>query len=179
MKSLPAVLATFALTAGLAMSAPSQAATVSQLATASPGASCQLSQPTIATSVRGRATGFRNEGTINAFVICQFNSPTGAMTNGQMIVISTDGVARDVTCTGVNGFNLGIPEYSHIAYSSKTFGTQSTEGIAAAFIWTAADFGGTDGDQLPNQGYFTVTCILPPKTAIVATGFAFDQEIGS
>lgn len=178
MKSLPAALATTVLSAGLAVSASSHAATISQNAVSSPGASCQLSQPTISTSVRGRATGFRNEGTTNAFVICQFDSSNSDMKEAQMIVTSTDGVARDVTCTGVNGYYLSA-DLNEIGYSAKTLGTKSTEGVAALFDWTAVDFGGLVDESLPNGAYFTVTCILPPKTAINATGFSFDQEIGS
>jgi hypothetical protein len=175
MKSISAVLATTGLAAGLMLlSAPSHATTISQVLRSSSGSSCQLSQPTTATSVRGRATGFRNEGTTNAFVICQFDSPTGDMTTPQMIVTSTDGVERDVTCTGVNGVNVA-PALNNIMYSSKTLGTMSTSGIVAAFVWDASDFGGTAGDNLPNSGFFSVTCNLPPKTAINVTGFNFNQ----
>jgi hypothetical protein len=178
MKSLPAIWSASALVVGLAMSAPSQAATQSQIQRIQAGPACQLSLPTTDTSVRGRATGFRNEGTTPAFVICEFASSSGDMTRAEMYVTSIDSIARDVTCTAVNGFNLG-PDLNQIAYSSKTLGTHSTEGIVADFTWDASDFGGTAGDNLPNSGFFSVTCNLPAKTAINVYGLYFNQEIGA
>lgn len=68
---------------------------------------CALSVPASDTNIRPRANGYRNEGASNAFVICSFDAPPGAdLINGTefskifLFLMSLDGVARSVTCTG-------------------------------------------------------------------------------
>ncbi|HET7127331.1 MAG TPA: hypothetical protein VFI26_09615 [Lysobacter sp.] len=178
MKAISNACAVTALAVGMTVSAPSQAVTQSQVARLQAGPACQLSIPTTDTKTRPKATAFRNEGTTNAFVICEFGSPTGEMTKAEMYVTSIDGVPRNVTCTGVNGFNIA-PSVSEIAYSAKTVSTDAVEGVLADFLWDASDFGGTAGSNLPNSGFFSVTCNLPPQTAINVYGMYFNQEIGA
>lgn len=80
MKLVNAVLlATVA--AGLMVSPSASAVDASRSFWDQGGAACQLSKPTIDTVVRPRATGMRNEGTVNAFVICQYASGSGLFTN--------------------------------------------------------------------------------------------------
>ena len=59
-----------ALGLGMGMGQSAHAATQNRLMAALGSDSCKLSVPTTDTKVRPRATGFRNEGTTNQFVIC-------------------------------------------------------------------------------------------------------------
>ncbi len=175
----PAVLAAAILTSGLAMAPAAQAVTQSRIMRIQAGPACQLSVPTTATTVRPRATGIRNEGSTSAFVICQTDSSTGDLTQVQMYVTSIDGTPRNVTCTGVNGYNIA-PAVMNIAYSPKTLATDSSSGIAAIFNWDATDFGGAAaGDNMPKGGFFSVTCLLPPQTAINLYGVYYNEDVGT
>jgi hypothetical protein len=178
MKLQHALLSAAIATAGIAMAPVANAATQSRTAWMAAGPACQLSLPTTSTSVRGRATGFRNEGTTNAVVICQFDTPDGSLNGAAVYLTSTDGVAHTVSCTAVNGFNLA-PSASQIAYSTKSMGTTDVSGLAAVFQWDASDFGGTAGDDMPNQGFFSVTCTLPPKTQVNLYGMSYDEDVGA
>ncbi len=174
----PAVLAAAILTAGLAMAPAAQAVTQSRITRQQGGPACQLSVPTTATTVRPRATGIRNEGTTPAFVICQMESSTGNLNQAQVIVSSIDGTARNVSCTAVNGYNVA-PAFMQIGYSPKTVATDSSSGILGVFNWDATDFGGAAGADMPNSGFFSVTCLLPPQTAINFLGFFYNEDVGT
>lgn len=178
MKLLSTLCASAALTAGLVMSPASQATTQGRIVRIQGGPGCQLSVPTTDSMVRPRATGLRNEGTTSAFVICQFDSSTGDLTQAEMYLTSIDGVPHNVTCTGVNGYNIA-PAVMQIGYSSKTVSTDATSGVVGVLDWDASDFGGTAGDNMPNSGFFSVTCLLPPKTAINLYGLFYNEDIGT
>lgn len=142
---------------------------------------CTLSVPTTDTKVRPRATGFNNEGTTNAFVICSFDAPPGAFgvlltefTSAAVYLVSLDGVARNVTCTGVNSLPTSglAPQYV-----SKTHSVSATP-AETSFAWLPADFGGTD--TIPySGGAFSVTCNLPPQTAVEFGGAYSYEDIGN
>lgn len=68
--------------AGFALSAPASAATQDRILLRTGADMCTLSVPTTDTKVRPRATGFGNEGTTNAFVICTFDTPPGGFGPG-------------------------------------------------------------------------------------------------
>lgn len=179
MNMQPAVLAAAILTAGLTMAPAAQAVTQTRAVLQQGGPACQLSVPTTATTVRPRATGIRNEGTTSAFVICQMESSTGALNGAVMYVTSIDGTPRNVTCTAVNGYNLA-PSVMKIAFSPKTLATDSSSGLAAVFQWSAPDFGGAAaGDNFPNDGWFSVTCLLPPQTAINLLATQYVEDVGA
>ena len=125
------------------------------------GASCQLSIPTTATGVRPKASGFRNESTTtSSFVICTMSrsTTTGEYSQVGLIGYSLDGAAHAVTCTAVAGNTLA-PKYS-----SKTASIRDATELP--FIWSAADFGGSGDDPINGSLYFSITCNLPPQTAI-------------
>jgi hypothetical protein len=170
-------LACFVAAYGLA-SAPDAAAATSHAWSTTAGSTCQLSIPTTDTSVRPKATGFRNESTtISNFVICPYSSsitPSGGSSFTALLATlrSIDGVARDVTCTGVvNADGYSGPS----VYSSKT---QSVGSGGATFSWTIADFGGGSG-AIPGSAVSSVTCLLPPQTTIVFVEAAYDYNIGT
>ena len=98
------------------------------------------------TKVRPRATGFRNEGTTNQFVICTLNTDNGPggsfgtapFIDAGLLATSLDGVARDVQCTGVNSFNI-MGDQQFVTKTQNT-GTTYTQ-----YWWTEGDFGVSDG----------------------------------
>lgn len=148
--------------AALAIPAPAQAVTQQRLSPFLGADMCKLSVPTIDSKVRPRATGFRNEGTSNVFVICTLhvdNGPGSAsipLQDAGLLVRSVDGVSREVKCTGVNGF----PEFTTQQFVAKT----ATTGAQVQLWWTQDDFGSTTG--IPTTGVFSITCLLPPNMAL-------------
>lgn len=125
------------------------------------GASCQLSIPTTNTGVRPKASGFRNEsGSTSNFVICTFqrSSSTGDYVYVGLVGYSLDGASHDVTCTAVAGTAPALH------YSTKTASIR--DATETPFVWSAEDFGATGGTPIGGSMYFSVTCNLPPQTAI-------------
>ncbi|HET7127281.1 MAG TPA: hypothetical protein VFI26_09365 [Lysobacter sp.] len=171
--TFPNALAALAL--GVVSSQLAQAATQSRTASAQGGTACQLSIPTTDTKVRPKAIGFRNEGTTNAFVICGFPMPDDSLTQFNMTVMSLDGLAHQVTCTGVNGVGYNTQPL----YSTKATSTPTNTTTAYLLSWNAADFGGTGGANLPRQGYFSATCILPGQVSISTIYVSYQEDVGS
>jgi hypothetical protein len=139
-----------------------------------PADACQLSIPTTDTQVRPKASGFRNESTgKSAFVICGYNTPSYDSTSKQILIYFTsmDGVSRNISCTAVSGM-AGAED---MFYSTKSI-SSTAAGTYTALLWTAADFGGTT--DIPYGEAPSVTCTLPPQTAITQVINAFDYEIG-
>ncbi len=176
--------------AGLAASAPARATPDIRYVQLNGSGMCTLSIPTTDTKVRPRATGFRNEGTTNAFVICNFTSLPGydgSVNYGDpqvvaLILYSIDGNDHDVTCTGVTS----VQGFSSIGanpqqFVSKTLTVNNTtppyQAAGVAFKWLPADFGGTD--QIPDDASFSVTCLLPPNVAINVGVMQGEEEIGN
>lgn len=156
------------------------AATTSQYSVMT-GGNCQLSIPTTDTKYRPKATGARNESTTTSnFVICPFSiSPSGGNASPVVLFYATlysiDGVAHNnVSCTAVTGIQtLGLPP----VYSSKTVNIPATG--AANVQWKGSDFGGTDGTPITGSANLSVTCNLPPQTAIDTLVTNFNYEIGT
>ena len=162
---LPA--ATMALASAVAMPAPATVLYESTLSSAA--ANCQLSIPTIDTVVAPRANGYRNPGTQGAFVICGINSPVDAeFKTVYIVLLSLDGQSHAMSCTGVNG----IPGVSAQAYLTRNF-TVPAGGYALSFA--AGDYGGVT--TIPASRAFTITCGLPPQTAISYLGGNYDLDI--
>lgn len=150
-----------------------QADTVTRLAQVPAGTACHLSIPTVDTAMRPRATGFRNEGKASVFVICGIQDPVqGAIADATITFYSLDDAAHAFSCTAVNGW----PDDGHYAYSTKNVtATSSASGTPLAFH--PADFGGTS--TMPNDGYISVTCALPPKVSVGAMSMQYSKDIGS
>lgn len=168
------------LALGMGMSQSAQAVTQNRLMSALGADTCKLSVPTTDTKVRPRATGFRNEGTTNQFVICTLhtdNGPGGSFGTAPLIdaglaAFSLDGLPHDVQCTGVNSFNaLGDQQYI-----TKT---QNTGASLTQFWWVEGDFGVSDGSGIPTTGVFSVTCILPPNTSLDLVLANMKEDVGT
>ncbi|MFT3898333.1 MAG: hypothetical protein QM719_11685 [Thermomonas sp.] len=147
-----------------------------------PGGSCQLSIPTTNTGVRPKATGFRNESTtVSNFVYCPIANPVASNNNmfTQLIaaVYSINGAPHLVTCTAV----VGAYDYpmAPLIYSSKSESVDSSDTpLGQLFTWTAADFGGTEGDPIVGSVLSSVTCSLTPQTAISFLQAPYSYDVG-
>jgi hypothetical protein len=150
---------------------------------------CKLSIPTIDSKVRPKATAFRNEGTINQFVICTFNSPpgdTGGSVEAKNVfpyLNSLDGANHPaVTCTGVNsladGASAGLPSQQFVPVTQDVNNSGGFGAFGVAFIWHGSDFGGTT--TIPSYaGQFSVTCVLPPQVGIKVGFSNSDEDVGT
>ncbi len=170
-----------ALVCGLALSPSAHAVTQSRTTEHIGSEMCKLSIPTTDSKVRPKASGFRNEGTTNVFVICTFNGPPGSAgyANALIYPYSMDGANHPaVTCTGVNsladGTGVGIPAPQFIPVTHDVNNTGTFGAFGVQFIWNASDFG--PDPTIPGyQGEFSVTCVLPPQVGI-KLGFANSVE---
>lgn len=176
------VVATSVVGLALGMAQPAQAVTQNRLVPALGADSCKVSLPTIDSKVRPRATGFRNEGTTNVFVICTIHTDNGqggafgapTFVDAGLLAASLDGVDRDVTCTGVNSFNI-LADQQFVAKTQNT----SQFGGATQFWWTETDFGVSDGSGIPTTGVFSVTCNLPPSTSLDLVLANTSEDVGT
>lgn len=157
-----------ALAGAVLASSPASALTVSRQLWGQGGPSCQLSVPTVSSQVRPRATGIRNEGTTNEFVICQYAATQALFTSAGMFVSSIDGANHTVKCTGLKGGADG-PSYAVKQVDTGTAGFPSMS-------WSPADF----GESVDFGNYlFSVTCILPSGAAINSVYGNYDEYVGS
>ncbi|GAA5005179.1 hypothetical protein FNZ56_06365 [Pseudoluteimonas lycopersici] len=164
----------------MGISQPAQAVTQNRLIAALGADTCKLSVPTTDSKVRPRATGFRNEGTTNVFVICTIhtdNGPGGSFGSAPFIdaglaALSLDGAGHDVQCTGVNSFSV-LGDQQYVTKIQNT-GTNLTQ-----FWWIEDDFGVSDGSGIPGTGAFSITCILPPNVSLDLVLANMSEDVGS
>jgi len=158
------LVATGTIGIGLGLPSSTQATSLFLFADTNPGSACQLSIPTIDTEVRPKASGYRNEGVQNAFVICGYSKQSleyfGTLVIG---LTSMDGVAHAVSCTAVTGLNGN--ESTPLIYSTVTI-TVTASGLQAGKTWNAASFGSA-ASTIPGAVEPSVTCLLPANVAIV------------
>jgi hypothetical protein len=160
----------------LGLSSSAEATTTGLAGYSNPGGACQLSIPTTDTQVRPKASGYRNEGTQSAFVICGYSK--SSYTDFQNLVIgltSMDGAAHAVSCTVVTGLNGNAS--SPLIYSTATI-TATADGAMTNKVWTPADFG-SSGSEIPGSYEPSVTYALPAKVAIVYLSGRFEINIGA
>jgi hypothetical protein len=132
---------------------------------------CQLSGPTIITKAAPRATGFRNDGATNVFVICGTSLPTddGLLTSAALWLYSTSTEDVAVNCTFVSGSG------STYLYKPKILDLPAHGGLDKIYVW-GGDYGGAEVTYGFNV---TVTCLLPPKVAILRTESTYELNIGA
>ena len=163
---------------------PVGAVTQTRISTTAGARMCALSTPTIDTSVRAKATGFVNEGTASAFVICVFDSAPGQKHSPGTVAAaddtssislyfnSIDGQSHSFSCTAVNSWT------SQGFSAPMQYITKTVSWPAGAFqeVWTAADFGGT---TIPASGVLSITCALPPQVSIMFGSAGSQEDVGS
>ncbi len=160
-----------------ALSTPTASADAVSTFALATGSGCQLSIPTTNTGVRPKATGIRNESqTASNFVICPIvvtNGTTNGITGLTIGLYSLDGNTSYVSCTAVTGVfgNQMAPQI----YSTKIQPISSTIGYQMV-SWFGDNFGGNPGDPFY---VMSVTCLLPPQTAIDFIQTNYSYEVGA
>jgi hypothetical protein len=169
MKGGLATAASFAI--GMAAVPAATAATQDKIYEFPAADACQLSIPTTDTKVRPKASGYRNEGTSNQFVICGMGGyEKGTVLYMVLLYSSMDGAQHEMSCTGVTG----LPgSDSDPLYATKTV-TVAASGYSFA-LWGAEDFGGVEDELIAPGMNLSVTCTLPPNVAL--QGFESEQLV--
>ena len=153
------------------------AATTTKFTSYNPASACTLSIPTTDTGVRPKASGFRNEGTVNNFVICSFAAEgrSGELTpylDGMFLTFipdRDDNAAVSFNCTAMDRTYIKVTG----DYSTKTV----TIPAWAGGINTNLEFSPQDFPTSHLTGGTTsITCLLPPGVAVV--GAVAYQNIG-
>jgi hypothetical protein len=144
---------------------PAHAAIQNFQHSSNPARACQMSVPTTDSKIRPKAIGYRNEGTMNQFVICGLDNLDFGTWDIYFGIgfTSMDGMAHTVTCTGVTGVS-GI-SVMPLQYSTFTVGVPASGYVQKS--WNAGDFGGSSGQEIPGSFAPSITCNLPPNTAII------------
>jgi hypothetical protein len=62
-------------------------------------------------------------------------------------------------------------------YVVKAIVVDPTSIPTSAQIWEPSDFGGVD--NIPTQGAFSITCLLPPGAAILSGEIYAQEDVGS
>ncbi|MFT3898334.1 MAG: hypothetical protein QM719_11690 [Thermomonas sp.] len=165
---------------GLAATPAARSATGNQYLTIS-GSICKPAGTNTNPDFVSKATGGRNESTTTGiFVVCPFSlSPVpidgGVVTEMNVTLYSLDGQTHSVACTTVIG---SLNRYVPATYSSKTTSLPTTTTGAVA-TWNAGDFGGTAGAGIQGSAWTTVTCNLPPQTAIGLLYAKYNPQLGN
>ena len=154
------------LTAGLS---PGAGAAIKQ-ANRNPAGACMLSIPASNAGARPKATGFRNEGEVNSFVICTFDAytddPNAGFLNLALALTSIDGATHEVSCTAMDRL---------AASSTGEYLTKTNAVVAdgfALFSYFPVEFPTTGLGGLNAS----ITCNLPPGTSIITMYGSFDES---
>jgi hypothetical protein len=173
--SISVATAALTLTAGLAAFS-AEAVTKSRTFSSNAVALCQSALPVFDGLIRKRPLAVQNEGTSNAFVTCAFTSEDDGgvpyvTTDYTIWARSNDGVAHDLSCTGVTGHATGSNEYVVKTVNLPADGSQR------ALVWSGADF----ADHAPTIDYFTfaASCNLSPGVGLNDTYVNFTEDVGS
>ena len=158
-------LAAAASVGGL-LSLPAHAGVITKTQTQNAASACTLSIPTTDTGVRPKATGFRNEGTANAFVICSADVANADGFGGDTTYIglslaSFDGNAHSTNCTAVARYPDTL---SNIQYVTLPALNTAATGVATSLTTSGAPPSYYDHQR----GVLSVTCVLPPGVSILA-----------
>ena len=162
--------------AALAASRPAFAVLNTEIIDQNAAQACQLSNPTLDTVVSARATGFLNAGTSGAYVICGVTQPTDDHAFHALAVrlVSTAASGVTVNCTFVSGF---VNNGQTAAYLTKSL-LLPADGLPHALGVVPGDYGG-GATQIPSGYNVSITCLVPPKVAILRTSNQFAFEIGN
>ena len=164
-------LAAAASVGGL-LSLPAHAGVITKTQTQNAARACTLSIPTTDTKARPKATGFRNEGTTNQFVICGFDidSTNPGFHSIDLGFVSIDGLAHTFNCTAMSRYNYSTTGQ----YLTKAVNVPAGGGASFAIADTDPDYDENVYDLYP-WGQ-SVTCTLPGGVAIISVLSSHDDE---
>lgn len=139
---------------------------------------CQTALPVFDGNIRKRPLAVQNEGAGNAFITCSY--PTGEGRSGgsnttrvwQYFVNNSE---EDITmnCTGVSGTVVTSAQYV-----PKSVVVPAGSGSSTQISWFAADFDGAPA-VFPNQGVFSISCLVPPGAGLRQSYVDSDEDIGT
>ena len=130
--------------------------------------------------IRKRPKAVANEGTSNSFITCSFTSqgPDGFANDPrnpillQVYLSSLSGSPRNITCTAVAGWDA----YGGAPAVPKTVAAGAPS-VFSSLTWEPADFGDTF-TTLPTS-LISISCNLPPSTAINDAYIYFNEDVGT
>lgn len=138
---------------------------------------CKAATAAFAAGTRYRPLAVANESTANSFVTCNWqgddkaNSVRGA--KRLALVISNQGdAARDVTCTLVNGHQTGALVFA--TYVPKT--ATIPAGGFAELAWVPSEVSNSKPSGIDRP---SVSCALPPQTALQHTTREYNEDVGA
>ena len=167
------IVAATGIALAFGLSGQAGAVTLTRMAQVPGGAACQLSIPTVDTTVRAKATGFRNEGKTSAYAICGLQDPVqGAVSDVGIAFYALDNKSHTFDCTAVNGW----PDSGNYVYATKSI-TASSSTFRSSLHFAPAAFGGAT--YLPHDGYVTVTCSLPSQVSVGYMYMSYDEDVGN
>jgi hypothetical protein len=137
---------------------------------------CRLSNPTPGTMASAGATGFLNAGTTGVYVICGATQPTDDNAFYALALRMASSATNEITinCTFVSGF---VNNGQSAIYLTKSL-LLPADGQPRNLGVLPADYG--EGATTIPYGYnVSVTCMLPPKVAILRTSNQFAFDIGN
>jgi len=167
------IAAAGAVCSGIAAIQVAHATTIYKWNVRNPGTACTLSIPTTDTGVRPKASGFRNEGGSNSFVICGFdiNSDNTSYEQLDLGFRSFDKQMHSFSCSAVDQIT-GTDDPGE--YSTKNV-VVGADGHLTALSYLPSDF--------PNEGLTgwnaSITCLLPPGVSINVVGAPYEDDIGN
>jgi hypothetical protein len=170
MRAIPFALASASLGAILAPM-PVVAGSVPKTLTQDAGNACTLSIPTTDTGVRPKATGFRNEGSKNAFIICSVDVDSSGNDTKYigLNMASFDGASHAVNCTGVARYADTLANIQYLTIPTLTTAADgSTTGIST--------LGAPPGVYDHQRPVLSVTCVLPPGVSILSVQRGHDDN---
>jgi hypothetical protein len=154
-----------------ALSPASVSAALVTRTTSSPAAGiCSPAFGPSETAIRKRPLALQNEGVHDAFVTCAFTSQ-GYPTRASLQVVTLDGIAHAITCTGVASDWYAPMYLPKVANTTPGF-----QGGNILLTWQAADFG---QPVVFISRFFSVSCKLPPGTGIRTAEISFLEETGA
>jgi len=174
---VPFPLSTATVLFGCVFAQMAFAATTTKFITFNPASACTLSIPTTDTGVRPKASGFRNEGTVNNFVICSFavegrSDELTPYLDGMFLTFIPDrydNAAVSFNCTAMDRTYIKATG----DYSTKTVTIPAwASGVNTNLEFSPQDF----PTSHLTGGTTSITCLLPPGVAV--TGVVAYQNIG-
>lgn len=142
---------------------------------ANPTSYCQAALPVFEGNIRKRPLAIQNEGTSAAFVTCSFTGQGLDLAGISMrfgTVFFTGNAQPVVSCTAVTGAS---DEANEFVVKSAGFSIVDQENKTLS--WNGNDFAGQP-DAMPGEGLISVSCNLPPGTAILNSSVVFFEDVG-
>jgi hypothetical protein len=160
---------------GLSMGAG--AAEVSRVDVQGATGMCKAATNAYAVGTRYRPLALANESDANSYVTCnwQGDDKTGSVRGAKrlsLVVSNYGNAARSVTCTLVNGHQTGALVFA--SYVPKTVNIPA--GGFAEMAWVPGEVANSKPSGIDRP---SVSCALPPQTALQYTRREYNEDVGA